>query len=218
MSSPANFLPQPLRVLAGNTLETALNRALELDPETRSALQALAGRRVDFALASPPVALAIHIDGGRLRVGPPSAPGNSELGIRATLGALLAQAAPWRDDSAPPIGKLTISGDAELARRVQRLAQRFDPDWDAALARALGDVVGHQVGKAMRTALGWSRESARALARDSADWLTEESRDVVAAAELGGFLDEVDVLREGVDRLQARLDRVRQRLPRAPDS
>ena len=65
-----------------------------------------------------------------------SSPGASDLGITATLGALLAQAAPWRNDSAAPVGKLAIAGDAELARRVQRLAQRFDPDWDAALARA----------------------------------------------------------------------------------
>jgi len=213
MSTPANFLPQPLRVLAGNTLEAALGRALELDPETRAALQALEGRRVDFVLQAPPVALAIRVEDGRVRVGPPSAPGSGELGISATLGALLAQAAPWRDDSAPPVGKLSISGDAELARRVQRLAQRFDPDWDAALARALGDVLGHQVGKALRRALGWSRETARALAQDGAEWLTEESRDVVAGAELGGFLDDVDGLREGVERLEARLARLHRDLP-----
>lgn len=212
MSSAGNFLPQPARVLAGRTLEAALNRALALDPETRAALAPLDGRRVDFTLSAPPVALAITVEGEALRVGPPSSPGGSDLGITATLGALLAQAAPWRDDDAPPVGKLAIAGDAELARRVQRLAQRFDPDWDAALARAFGDVIGHQIGRTLRQALAWGRDSARALARDTAEWLTEESRDIVAGAELSGFLDEVDALRDAADRLEARLSRLSRRV------
>lgn len=211
MSAPANFLPQPLRVLAGRTLEAALNRALALDEDTRAALQGLQGRRVDLALEAPPIALSIAFADGRLQVGPPSQASRRELGISATLGAVLAQAAPWRDETAAAVGRLSISGDAELARRVQRLAQRFDPDWDAALSRAFGEVLGHQLGKALRAALGWGRDSARALARDGADWLLHEARDVVAAAEVAAFCDDVDVERDRADRLEARLRRLHAR-------
>jgi len=46
------------------------------------------------------------------------------------------------------------------------------------------------------------------LAQSAAEYVTEESRDVVARAELDAFLDDVDVLREDVDRLAARVARI----------
>ena len=43
--------------------------------------------------------------------------------------------------------------------------------------------------------------------------MTEESREVVARAELDAFLDDVDALREDADRLAARVARLRQGSP-----
>ena len=61
-------------------------------------------------------------------------------------------------------------------------------------------------------AFAWSRESAQALAQDSADFLRDESRDLIAPAEMEQFLDDVDALRERADRLAARVQRLRQRV------
>jgi ubiquinone biosynthesis protein UbiJ len=49
---------------------------------------------------------------------------------------------------------------------------------------------------------------ARGLARDAAEFVTEESRDVVAAAELAAFHDDVDELRDRAERLLARVSRL----------
>jgi len=209
VSGETQALPRPLRVLFGSLLEGALNRALALDPATRSGVAALEGRRVRLSLPAPPLALSVRVEQGRLRVGPPEPPGEDGLAIRATLGAALAQAVPWRDPSAPPVGRVAIAGDAELARRVQRLVEQFDPDWDAALSRAFGDVAGHQLGKLLRGTRRWLRESAVSLAQDSADFLVQESCDLVASAELAHFCDEVDALRDRADRLEVRLVRLR---------
>ena len=90
----------------------------------------------------------------------------------------------WRSRSAgaPPVGKLRINGDAELARSLQRLAQEFDPDWDAPFVRALGPVLGPQVARVLREGLRQGRRVAGQLARDGADYVTEETRDVVGRA------------------------------------
>ena len=45
----------------------------------------------------------------------------------------------------------------------------------------------------------------------AAEYLTEESRDVVAKAELHAFLDDVDGLRDDVERLAARVQRLQAR-------
>lgn len=43
----------------------------------------------------------------------------------------------------------------------------------------------------------------------AAEYLTEESRDVVPRAELEAFYDDVDALRDDVERLAAKLARLR---------
>lgn len=194
-----------LKPLAGRALQEALNRLVALDPDTASALAALDGRRIGLALEAPPVALDIRVDGGRLHVGPPTQ--EPDLGVRATISGVLSQLPFLRRDGAPPVGKVRINGDAELARRLQQLAQRFDPDWDRPFD-VLGPVIGPQVAKLLREALRAGRTVAGNVVRDAADYLTEESRDVVGKAELAAFLDDVDDLRDRAERLAARVERL----------
>lgn len=205
--TPAPF--DALKPLAGRALEAALNRALALDPDTRDGLKLLDGRRITLALESPPLALQISVAGDRLRVGPVESAEEPDLAVRSTLGGLLSQLPFFRRDDAPAIGRLRVSGDAELARRLQTLAGRFDPDWQQPFVAVFGDLVGVQLANAVKSALQQMRRAGDDLARNAAEFLTEESREVVGRAELNAFHDDVDALRDDVERLQARVDRLR---------
>lgn len=203
----------PLKPLAGRALEAALNRALALDPETRDALQPLHGRRVALHVAAPTIALQVSVNGDRLEVGPVDE-GEPDLAVRSTLGGLIAQLPALlgkglRNDNAPPVGKLRIEGDADLARRLQRLAERFDPDWQQPFAAVFGDVLGVQIANAFRASLRHARQAAGSLASNTAEYLTEESRDVVGRAELDAFHDDVDAVRDDAERLAVRIERLR---------
>jgi ubiquinone biosynthesis accessory factor UbiJ len=202
--------PSPLhwKPLAGRTLEAALNRALALDPETRDGLRALDGQRIALQVEQPPLALQVRVDGERLAVGPVDETREPDLSVRSTLGALIAQLPMFRRDDAPPVGRLRVSGDAELARRLQRLAERFDPDWQQPFAAVFGDVLGVQIANAVASALKQARTAGRNLAQATAEYLTEESRDVVGRDELNSFHDDVDALRDDVERIAARIARV----------
>lgn len=196
--------PNPLLVRLGRLLEAVLNRALSLDEPTRAQLGTLEGRRVGIELTGTPLALAIEVHEGRLRVGPHwQTAGN--LNLRAAPGSLLAFALRRGDESLVPPGKVDISGDAELARRLEKLLRGFRPDIEEAFAKTFGDVIGVPLARALHAAFDWSRESAEALARDTADFLRDESRDLIAPAEMDQFLDDVDGLRDRVERLAARV-------------
>jgi ubiquinone biosynthesis protein UbiJ len=202
-ASPFNW-KQP----AGRALEAALNRALALDPDTREGLRALDGQRIALTLDAPPLALQVRVAGERLVVGPVDPAGEPDLSVRSTVAGLLSQLPMFRRDDAPPVGRMKMSGDADLARRLQRLAERFDPDWQQPFTAVFGDIVGVQVAKAFATALRQARIAGRNLAQSAAEYVTEESRDVVPRAELDTFLDGVDALRDDVDRLAARVARL----------
>ncbi|MCM2338798.1 MAG: SCP2 sterol-binding domain-containing protein, partial [Lysobacter sp.] len=183
---------------------------------TREGLRALDGRTVALHVAAPPLALQIRVSGDRLDVGPVLDPATPDLSVRSTLGGLLSQLPFLRNDNAPPVGKLRIEGDADLARRLQRLAERFDPDWQQPFTRVFGDILGVQVANAIAGALRHAKDAAGAFATNAAEYVTEESRDVVPRDELNAFHDDVDALRDDVDRMAARVARLANRISAAP--
>ncbi|WP_103074914.1 ubiquinone biosynthesis accessory factor UbiJ [Solilutibacter silvestris] len=214
MSDAPFNLPFNWKVPAGKALEAALNRALLLDEDTRAALPALDGRTVALTLESPPLALQLKVEGDRLRVGPVPDADRADLSVRSTLAGLLGRLPGLlgnasQRDAGPPVGSMRIEGDAEVARRLQRMAERFDPDWGRPFAAVFGDVLGTQIANGVAFALKRARIAAQDVAKSAAEYVTEESRDVVSAAELDAFHDDVDRLRDAGDRLAARVARLR---------
>ena len=202
MSDPRT--PNPILQRLGTALEFALNRALALDADMQARLSALDGKRIGVDLRGTGLALAISVADGKLKVGPHWEQ-SGDLNLRAAPASLLAFALRRGDDDAVAPGKVEISGDADLARRMEKLLRGFRPDIEEAFAQTFGDIGGVLLGRALQRAFAYARDSAQAAALDTAEFLREESHDLVAPAEMEGFLDDVDALRERADRLAARV-------------
>lgn len=199
--------PNPLLSLLGRLLQAALNRALALDPDTRSQLRRLDGRALSVEFRNTPLALRLAVSGETLEVGPAFA-GDSALRVAATPGSLVAMLLRRGDDAALAPGKVEIAGDAELARRLEKIASGYRPDFEEAFTRVFGDVLGVKIAQGFAAGLRYARERGEALVHDGADYLREESRDLVAPGEMDEFLDDVDTLRERGERLEARIARL----------
>jgi ubiquinone biosynthesis accessory factor UbiJ len=213
MRTPPNPSPfDALKPLAGRALERALNRLLQLDPDTQAALSGLEGKRISLHLEAPNIALEISVQEASLKVGPVLTD-EADLGVRSNLSGVLSQLPFFRGSHRAPAGKVRIHGDAELAQRLQKLASQFDPDWDKPFVDLFGVIIGVQVAKGAREALKHADFIAKKFANDSADYLTEESRDVVSAAELNAFHDDVDALRDRAERVLARFEKLRHAEP-----
>ena len=206
MSAPVSALPSLVKSTLGRLFGVALNRAVRLDPALPAQLAPLEGRRLEFHLTAPPLAFAATVRQGRFEIGPVPPDGNGDLSLSASLGALFSQLVPGREATAT-VGRMRISGDAELARRLQQLVRRYDPDIEGLFASVFGEVLGVQLARALKQGLTALREGGKALARDGAEFLTEESRDLVSRAELDAFCDDVDDLRDAVERLERRIER-----------
>lgn len=204
-----NTPPDPLsslRARLGAVLETVLNLATRIDPDLQDDLRTLEGRSLALTWSAPAWSLRLSVEDGALRVGPNR--GDSDLSIATTLSGLIGMLRPEAKGSLP-VGRVNIAGDAELLRRLEQIAKRFAPDWDAAFARHLGPTLGPQIGRALADGLRTARASATSLAETASEYVREESHDVASRAELDAFADAVDHLRDDVDRFEARLNRLR---------
>jgi len=105
-----------------------------------------------------------------------------------------------------------VRGDVEVAAQYRDLLQAARPDWEEELSRWLGDIAAHRLAGVARDALSWGRRARRSVGENIAEYLQEESRDLVNRVELEEFLRGVDALRETGDRVEARLKRLERRL------
>lgn len=103
-------------------------------------------------------------------------------------------------------GEIEIIGDVRLGRDFKKLLTEMDVDWEEHLAARLGDAPAHQLSQLAKQFAHWAGKTKNALAENVSEYLQEESRDVVTGAELEVFYEDVDDLRNDVDRLQARVE------------
>jgi len=195
--------PNPILDIAGRALEGVLARVLALDPDAAAALKPLEGRAIELDWKPAGIRMRLRVEDGRLRVGPPAeAP---DLAISGSLAALLQMVLPAREGAGFAAGRVQMSGDADLARRVSQLATRYSPDIEAAASQALGPAAGPLLARGLRDAFSWSRENARTLAEDTVGFLRDERGELVSGEELAAFADDVDALRDRAERLAARV-------------
>ncbi|MEE2764281.1 MAG: SCP2 sterol-binding domain-containing protein [Pseudomonadota bacterium] len=199
--------PTLLAALTG-VIESALNHALELDPAGRRDLLAALDGAVQIELTAP-LALSVTLEGGAERVRVSSQPVESPaLIIRGRPIAFAALAIG--DDRVIGDGRLTVQGDTALAHQLQRALNRLSPDWEAALARHLGDVPAHFLGQRVRAAVKWSRHAFAALNANVEEYVHEESRALPGRRELEATFADIDELSLRTERLQARIDQIDQ--------
>jgi len=105
-----------------------------------------------------------------------------------------------------------IRGDAEIANRYRELFMLARPDPEEELSRWIGDFPARRVSQFAQRALAFARHARRTAGENIAEYLQEESRDLVNRTELEEFLHDVDELRETADRVDARLGRLEARL------
>ena len=200
------------RALPFGLLERIIGQALDLDPETRDALAGFSGKVVDVETAGAG-AVRLRIDGGRVRVEPRDESRAADITIRGAPFSLLRFAvAGDRDREALLLGGgVSLRGDVALAARLQRIVARMDLDLEEAFAQRIGDAPAHALFRGLRGLGGWTRDAGAALLADASEYLRYETAMTPRHEEAERFAHEVDDLRDGVERLEARILRLERR-------
>ena len=195
-----------------STLENVLNRGLPRSPRARELCRQLEGRRVGVEVSGF-TRLLVESTGETLRLTRDAgAAADAELvGGPLSLMALMG----GTPEDILQRGDVQIRGDAELAQKFRELAWLLRPDVEEELSQVLGDVPAHQIGRFARAVFGWTQKATSTTVRNVAEYFAHERQHLVSRPEGDQFLKGVDVLREEVDRLDARLAALSQAVTRA---
>jgi ubiquinone biosynthesis protein UbiJ len=198
--------------------EAVLNRNIAAQTRARTQARRLEGKTLSVEVTGV-LTLRATCLGGRLLLGRALAeapiagrpdPGAADAMISGSPAALLAMSG---GGNRPASGQaVQVRGDAEVAALYRDLLQAARPDWEEELSHWLGDVPAHRLGLLARRTLSWGRRARRSFGENIAEYLQEESRDLVGRVEVDEFLRGVDALRETGDRVDARLKRLERRL------
>ncbi len=185
-------------------LEGLLNRQLKDNSDGRRALRKLHGETLAVKLEGVGFNIYFHAldDGLALHSDYDEEPAAIISGSVLALASLAGGAA---DAGAVRRTGVTIHGDTAVAQSFQHLFELLKPDWEEELSRIVGDSVAHRIGDAARSFFGWGKDVSTRMTQDFAEYFTEESRDLPTKTEADDFLDDVDRLRDDVDRAAARM-------------
>jgi ubiquinone biosynthesis protein UbiJ len=158
----------PLPGLFAHTLETAINKVLQMDMESPSRVNKLQGRLLQVDLEGLAISLFFTFKHGVVRVSL-VADGEPDTSISGTPIALFSMAEPEDAEWGLPDSKVQINGDASLARDLERIFSKLEPDWEGPLAGLFGDVAGHQIAQGLRQGVESTRSTAKAASKVLSD-------------------------------------------------
>ena len=190
--------------LACAALEIALNRYLRLERSALEECAALSGKSIALHLADLGWTFVVEPHPAGVRV---LAEGETPPDVRLAAPSLRLLQVALRSaggESGLPAG-LEVEGDTELLSRFNALLARVGFDPEELAAKILGDAAAHRVVGGLRELFGWGRHAAQRLTQDTAEYLSEESGDLARSGDIEEWMQGVETLREGADRLEARV-------------
>ena len=195
----------------------ALNRVLAMDPEAAAMMEPLDGKLLGVSLGGINTSFYARVSGARLQIveQPGIAPDLVIEGGVFDLAMLGVAASP---ESVMRDRRITMSGDVELAHAMKTLLQAFDPDWEEALSRIVGDFLARKTGVGVRSLRDWLATARTSVTDTVGEILTEEKRLLPTRLRYQQHQVEVEHLRDDVERLSVRIDRLLPRIYRVGKS
>lgn len=105
-----------------------------------------------------------------------------------------------------------IEGDAEFANTISQLSKGLRWDAEHDLDRLFGPIAANRLAGGARAAVSHATGSARRLAENVAEFLLEERRVLIRPSSIEAFADEVNRLRDDVERSAKRIAKLEQKL------
>lgn len=198
-------LPVPIL----SAIELAINTWLKLDDNALSKFEKIEGKIIHFHITDIdmnlyffPATSGIQVLGNYPDV---EEGGVVDATIHGSMMDLIRLSTSKDSGEAMLKSDVKVDGDMQVAEAFSAVLREVDIDWEALLSNVMGSFFAHKAAQASQHASSWFSDSANTFRSETAEYLTEESDLSPATQEINQFIDQVDTLRQDVDRLDARI-------------
>lgn len=185
-------------------IETAINRYLSLDPELLGKLAAFEGKVIKMEITGVNKNFYLFPNESGIQVSD-DYDGEADTVLRGSPMSLFKMGLVSNTATMLLKGEVDISGDTRLGHQFKNVFSQMDIDWLEPLSAIVGDGLAFHISQSVKQFGLWGNESISSVSSSCSEYLQEESRDAVTGTELNIFNDQVDQLRNDVDRLEARI-------------
>lgn len=178
------------------------NAYLAQDPEMQTRLLRYDNRIVRFTLTTLDWTFFITFKQGRIEL-LPACNDPIDAALKTTLTALTKTVC---NEKAIITEEMELSGDMTLLQDVSKIFRSIDMDWEELISHYTGDIIAHGIGNVTRSLKQFHEKAFSSQKKNISEYLQDEITLLVHPFQLEDFCDEVDDLREAVDRLAVKID------------
>lgn len=186
-----------------SVLERFTNRVLAMDPYSLGQMAELEGRIIAIHVKQPDTSLFI-IPGTKGLTLSARHENEPDVMLEGPLAGFLKLLTNKKGLGFSDAG-VRINGDIEIAQKFKNIADDIQLDWEEELSKTVGDVAAHQIGRAGRGVFDWLKQTKTTLERNASEYLQEEAQVLAKHDHVERFMHNIDILRDDVDRLEARI-------------
>ncbi|NRB37038.1 MAG: SCP2 sterol-binding domain-containing protein [Pseudomonadales bacterium] len=203
-----------------NVLQLLINKALKLDPLAQQRLNALAQKSLRIQCNEPDIDIVILVENESITLHVSELYLNNDetekksvtchlSGNLSAYSKLLSE-----DDKAAALinSDLRLQGDSSLLMELEKIVSQVELDWEYHLAKLIGDLPAHFIGKRGRQSWYFLRATQPIFMRHLQEFILEEAQLCPNKLEMEQFIESVQSIEERSDRLQARIQRLQKRL------
>lgn len=183
-----------------------LNRNIGETTPARELCARLEGKTVVVRVRNTALSLSFWFDDQVVRLSA-ELPEEPDVVITGSL-VTLAKVARGGGEAELRDGSLEVTGNAAVADAFRALLGYAKPDIEEELSAVIGDAAAHRLGELARGVRDWAVGAQATLETNVREYLQEESRDLPSRYEVERFRRELNVLRDDVERAEARLRRL----------
>ncbi|MEM5528176.1 SCP2 sterol-binding domain-containing protein [Gammaproteobacteria bacterium AS21] len=192
-------------------LESSVNKLISTDEVSVAALAKLNGKVFEFIVTDTSIRLFIlpHNQGLQIQR---HFDGEADTCLSGNL-SQFQQLLSSDDKSSQLFGNgVKITGDSQLATKLQRIIGQLEIDYQGMLAKITGELAAQQLSNLFTGVNRQLNLTKHSLQLNTIEYLQEEIRSLPAPAEAEGFIEDVAQLTQDSERLAAKMEQLVQRL------
>ncbi len=186
-------------------LETIVNQVLTLDPQKDALLKKLHSQTLTIKITDWNLSLTITPSETHLNFSNEIPEDESDCLIEGNLTGFIKMALASEPQAIIQTGEINQQGNIHVLQNYQALYQALDIDWEYHLAEIIGTTPAHLFLKPFKSIKDWTVDSHQKFKHETDEYLHEEARCFPPAEEINDFYDDIQTLRNDVDRMEAKI-------------